>query len=238
MRAGATRLIEVAEEVSESRHRRDGPPPLVVRGRGQDAAARQEAGFAWSSSTSGHGIGRDMHESPQVPNFVNKELQKHGLPAGTGLVLAVEPMVNMGRGDVRTLDDHWTVVTQDGLPSVHVEHTLAITPTGSWSLRRTKATRSGEIRVAGTASVGRRGVSQSAVVQNFWTPWPIHVQCLANIELTHTVDCFRLFAGHWPEAAMKVRSSVRRICENCKLIRRKGMVRVICDDPRHKQRQG
>ena len=68
-----------------------------------------------------------MHENPQVPNFVNRDLQKHDFRLEPGLVLAVEPMVNMGKPDVRQLRDHWTVVTRDGLPSVHVEHTLAIT---------------------------------------------------------------------------------------------------------------
>src|SRR5262249_27070978 len=78
----------------------------------------------------GHGIGRIMHEDPQVPNFVNREVRKHDFKLEEGLVLAVEPMVNMGRGDVDVLRDHWTVVTRDGLPSAHVEHTLALTREG------------------------------------------------------------------------------------------------------------
>ncbi len=73
----------------------------------------------------GHGIGRVMHENPQVPNFVSTRSAKARFPLDEGLVLAVEPMVNMGRADTDTLRDHWTVVTRDGLPSVHVEHTLA-----------------------------------------------------------------------------------------------------------------
>jgi len=71
-----------------------------------------------------------MHEGPQVPNFVNGEVRKHNFRLEEGLVLAVEPMVNMGRGDVDVQRDHWTVVTKDGLPSVHVEHTFAITKEG------------------------------------------------------------------------------------------------------------
>src|SRR5262249_16616481 len=88
------------------------------------------AGFSVVQQYVGHGIGRTMHENPQVPNFISKELKKHDFPLVEGLVLAVEPMVNMGRAQTTTLSDHWTVVTRDGLPSAHVEHTLAITPEG------------------------------------------------------------------------------------------------------------
>ena len=85
----------------------------------------ESAGFSVVTQYVGHGIGRKMHENPQVPNFVNKDVKKHDFKLEEGLVLAVEPMVNMGRADTDVLRDHWTVVTRDGLPSVHVEHTLA-----------------------------------------------------------------------------------------------------------------
>jgi methionyl aminopeptidase len=79
----------------------------------------------------GHGIGRTMHENPQVPNFVSRDTRtRNDFRLEPGLVLAVEPMVNMGRPEVEVLGDQWTVVTKDGLPSVHVEHTLAITAQG------------------------------------------------------------------------------------------------------------
>jgi methionyl aminopeptidase len=78
----------------------------------------------------GHGIGRIMHENPQVPNYVSRDMKKHDFRLEPGLVLAVEPMLNMGRKDTRVLGDQWTVVTKDGMPSVHVEHTLALTPGG------------------------------------------------------------------------------------------------------------
>src|SRR4029079_13643774 len=87
-------------------------------------------GFSVVTNYVGHGIGRTMHENPQVPNFVNREVRKHNFRIEEGLVLAVEPMVNMGREDTDTLRDHWAVVTRDGLPSVHVEHTFAITKDG------------------------------------------------------------------------------------------------------------
>src|SRR5262249_7681967 len=78
----------------------------------------------------GHGIGRIMHEAPQVPNYVSHELKKNDFRLEPGLVIAVEPMLNMGRADVDTQRDQWTVVTRDRLPSAHVEHTLAITSDG------------------------------------------------------------------------------------------------------------
>lgn len=90
----------------------------------------EQAGYSMVEQFVGHGIGRIMHENPQVPNFVNRDVKKHDFRLEPGIVLAVEPMVNMGRSDTRTLGDQWTVVTKDGLPSVHVEHTLALTAEG------------------------------------------------------------------------------------------------------------
>lgn len=88
------------------------------------------AGFSLVKQYVGHGIGRIMHENPQVPNYVSRDMKKQDFRLQEGLVLAVEPMVNMGRADVRTLADQWTVVTKDNMPSAHVEHTLAITRKG------------------------------------------------------------------------------------------------------------
>lgn len=90
----------------------------------------EKAGFRMVTNYVGHGIGRTMHENPQVPNYVTKETRKQDFRLEPGLVLAIEPMVNMGTSEVVVLRDHWTVVTRDGLASVHCEHTLAITPTG------------------------------------------------------------------------------------------------------------
>ena len=79
----------------------------------------------------GHGIGREMHEDPQVPNFVSEQLRRNGdFRLVPGLVIAVEPMVNMGTKKVRTMADHWTQVTADKKPSAHFEHTIAITESG------------------------------------------------------------------------------------------------------------
>ncbi|MFI4877039.1 MAG: type I methionyl aminopeptidase [Blastopirellula sp. JB062] len=79
----------------------------------------------------GHGIGREMHEAPQVPNYFSKRFLKDGdFPLRTGLVLAVEPMVNVGKREAKVTKDHWTVVTCDGSLSAHFEHTLALTSDG------------------------------------------------------------------------------------------------------------
>ncbi|HVW24236.1 MAG TPA: type I methionyl aminopeptidase [Polyangiaceae bacterium] len=75
----------------------------------------------------GHGIGRAMHEAPQVPNYGNRGA---GLRLKAGMVIAIEPMLNAGRGDVRVLADGWTVETRDLRLSAHVEHTVAITSDG------------------------------------------------------------------------------------------------------------
>jgi methionyl aminopeptidase len=75
----------------------------------------------------GHGIGSQMHEEPRVPNFVSEELLADDIVLAEGMVLAVEPMINSGTSDVRTLKDGWTVVTKDGKCSAHFEHTIAIT---------------------------------------------------------------------------------------------------------------
>jgi methionyl aminopeptidase len=78
----------------------------------------------------GHGIGRKMHESPQIPNFVSKDLAKEDFEIRPGLVLAIEPMINAGKKGSKVLKDHWTAVTIDGQPSVHFEHTIAVTKDG------------------------------------------------------------------------------------------------------------
>jgi len=71
-----------------------------------------------------------MHEDPKVPNYLSQELKMRDIPLKPGLVIAVEPMVNMGTPRVRVMDDGWTIATADGKPSAHWEHTLAITQDG------------------------------------------------------------------------------------------------------------
>jgi methionyl aminopeptidase len=87
----------------------------------------EAAGYSVVTEFVGHGIGRQLHEEPQVPNY-GKPGQGPRLQAG--MVLAIEPMVNMGGSAVRVLDDRWTAVTADGSLSAHFEHTIAIQPSG------------------------------------------------------------------------------------------------------------
>ena len=94
----------------------------------------RSAGFSVVEDFVGHGIGRNMHEAPQVPNFVTPWLKKNDVELQPGLVLAIEPMVNMGDKRVRCLADHWTQVTLDGRPCAHFEHTVALVPQGTWIL--------------------------------------------------------------------------------------------------------
>ena len=84
-------------------------------------------GYSIVQNFCGHGIGRAMHEEPQVPNYGEPG---KGKALRTGWVLAIEPMVNLGRHDVKILQDGWTVITLDGRPSAHFEHTVAITENG------------------------------------------------------------------------------------------------------------
>lgn len=90
-------------------------------------------GFSVVRDYVGHGIGKAMHEEPQIPNFGRPG---RGPRLEVGMVLAIEPMVNMGTFEVQTLDDHWTVVTKDCKPSAHFEHTVAITRNGPEILTR------------------------------------------------------------------------------------------------------
>lgn len=87
----------------------------------------EEAGYSIVREYVGHGIGADLHEEPQIPNY---GIPNRGPRLKPGMVLAVEPMVNMGSRYVKTLDDHWTVVTEDGQWCAHFEHTVAVTAEG------------------------------------------------------------------------------------------------------------
>ncbi len=90
----------------------------------------ESKGLAVVRSYVGHGIGREMHEEPQIPNFVDGSVRQATTVLPEGCCLAIEPMVNAGTYDVETLANNWTVVTKDKKPSAHWEDTVAITAAG------------------------------------------------------------------------------------------------------------
>lgn len=87
----------------------------------------EEHGYGIVHGYTGHGIGRNMHEAPQIPNYGRRGTREK---IRAGFVFAIEPMLNIGTPETKTLDDGWTVVTADGKPSAHFEHTVAITEEG------------------------------------------------------------------------------------------------------------
>jgi methionyl aminopeptidase len=119
------RLLQVTEEALEL------AIPMAREGRRlHDVSGTIEKyvvshGFSVVREFVGHGVGRKLHEEPQVPNYKSGDNPK----LRAGMTLAIEPMVNMGKAGVKVLDDKWTVVTADGKPSAHFEHTVLITKT-------------------------------------------------------------------------------------------------------------
>jgi methionyl aminopeptidase len=95
----------------------------------------EKFGYGIVRDYTGHGIGRQMHEAPQIPNY-GRPGTKERIRAG--YCFAIEPMLNLGTDKTKTLSDKWTVVTLDGKPSAHAEHTLAVTPEGPEILTLTK----------------------------------------------------------------------------------------------------
>ena len=87
----------------------------------------EENGFSVVRELVGHGIGSQLHEEPQIPNF---GIEKQGYQLKSGMCIAIEPMINAGKKEVYTSDDGWTIYTVDGQPSAHFEHTIAITDNG------------------------------------------------------------------------------------------------------------
>ena len=123
------RMVDVCEESL-----RRGIAALRDGGRLSDIGAAVESyvrpfGYGLLEGYTGHGIGRSMHEDPPVPNTAPKGPGR-GLRLQTGLVLAIEPMVTLGSPQVDVLDDDWTVVTRDGKPAAHFEHSVAVTDDG------------------------------------------------------------------------------------------------------------
>jgi methionyl aminopeptidase len=132
----AGRLVTVAWESLQA-----GIQAMKPNARLSDVARAIQAhaeghGYSLVRDFVGHGIGRSMHEDPQVPNFVSEDLLANDIVLRSGLVLAVEPMLNIGTHLVRTKKNGWTVVTCDGALSAHVEETVAVTEAGREVLTR------------------------------------------------------------------------------------------------------
>jgi len=124
------RLMDVTRQALDIAIARAAPGVRWSAIAGEMQRMAESAGFSVVREFVGHGIGRQMHEEPRVPNFVSKELLADDIVLAEGMVLAVEPMINGGTSDVRTLKDGWTVVTRDGRCSAHFEHTIAVTGDG------------------------------------------------------------------------------------------------------------
>lgn len=127
----AQRLLEVTEQALYV-----GIENCVVGNETADVSSAIQAfveshGYSVVREYTGHGVGRDMHEPPQVPNWWPKRRPRmrgfRAYPLKPGMTFALEPMVNVGGPETRLLDDHWTVVTDDGSLCAHFEHTIAIT---------------------------------------------------------------------------------------------------------------
>ncbi len=93
-----------------------------------------ENGYSVVREMVGHGIGTKLHEEPQIPNYVDRRGENPRLKEG--MVLAIEPMVNMGRPEMKMQKNRWTAVTEDGTASAHFEHSVAVTANGHWVLTR------------------------------------------------------------------------------------------------------
>ncbi|MGH7228587.1 MAG: type I methionyl aminopeptidase, partial [Nitrospiraceae bacterium] len=125
---GAVELLRVTEEALYK-----GIEQAIVGNRLSDISHAiqrhaEAAGFSVVTDFVGHGIGQQLHEEPQIPNY-GKPGQ--GPRLQVGMVLAIEPMINMGGSAVRVLEDQWTAVTRDGSLSAHFEHTIAVQASGS-----------------------------------------------------------------------------------------------------------
>jgi len=123
----AARLVRVTEEslAKAVEAAREGNRLLDISSAVQSHVEPQ--GFSVVRDFVGHGIGRELHEPPQVPNF---GVPGRGVKLKAGMVLAIEPMINSGGWAIKVLEDGWTAVTADGKLSAHFEHTVAITPDG------------------------------------------------------------------------------------------------------------
>ena len=182
-----------------------------------------------------------MHEDPQVPNYGEPG---KGPLLEEGMVLAIEPMTTAGRPGVRVGGDGWAIYSQDGSLAAHFEFTVAITADGPADpdavapAAEQRRARSAPQAAASSSQADRsplRELLPSGVL-------PVRASCVreANPRLGSggRNGSQSRVAGTTPKGIMKVRPSVKPMCEKCKIIRRHGVVLVICQNKRHKQRQG
>jgi len=130
----ARRLIEVTRESLELAIDKMRPGNRLFDVCGTVERHVTSNGFTIVREFVGHGIGTQMHEEPQVPNYIDRRNENPRLKEG--MVLAIEPMVNAGAAGSRVKPDKWTAVTEDGKYSAHFEHTVAVTAGGPWVLTR------------------------------------------------------------------------------------------------------
>jgi methionyl aminopeptidase len=128
------RLLEVTEGALELAIDRARPGNRLSDICGTVQRHVESNGFSVVREYVGHGIGTQLHEEPQIPNYVDRKGENPRLKEG--MVLAIEPMVNAGRPESQVLADHWTAVAKDGSYSAHVEHCVAVTANGPWVLTR------------------------------------------------------------------------------------------------------
>jgi methionyl aminopeptidase len=128
------RLMEVTREALERAIGQARPGNRLFDVCGAVEKHVSENGFSVVREYVGHGIGTQLHEEPQVPNYVDRKNENPRLKEG--MVLAIEPMVNEGGAGARLSSDRWTAVTRDGSFSAHFEHCVAVTADGPWVLTR------------------------------------------------------------------------------------------------------
>ncbi|MCK6479881.1 MAG: type I methionyl aminopeptidase [Planctomycetaceae bacterium] len=125
------RLVETTRECLEAAIRVIGPGVRVSAIGAAVQTLAESRGYGVVREYAGHGIGTRLHEDPQVPNYVDGGTRANDVVLRPGMVICVEPMLNMGCAEVEVLDDGWTVVTKDRKPSAHFEHTIAVTEDGA-----------------------------------------------------------------------------------------------------------
>ena len=123
----AKRLLEVGQEALAAAVAQARPGNRLSDISHAVQSVTETAGYSVIRSLVGHGVGRSMHEDPQIPNFGEPG---HGPLLQPGMTLAIEPMINAGGPDVFLHDDHWSISTEDGSLSCHFEHTVAVTESG------------------------------------------------------------------------------------------------------------